>query len=177
MLQYLSESIIVIIIAYVFGIFLLWLLMPFYQTIFSTTTEIKTIFRLPYAVILPVAVLITATLSGAVPAIVLSGISPVKILTGHSIIKIRKNYLRNILTVFQFTISIILICCVIVVQRQIKFVKHKNPGFNEELLLRLDIPNINEKDAQKISVLVGEFRKSPYIKSLQCQPVCRDKYI
>jgi putative ABC transport system permease protein len=166
LIQYLSESVIVILLAFISGIFILWLLMPFYQTIFNTTTDIKILFRVPYIIILPVAILIIGILSGSVPAITLSGISPVKILSGHTILKVKKNYLRNILTVFQFTISIILICCVIVVQRQIKYVKHKNPGFNEELLIHLDIPNIRETDLQKTKVLLEEFRKSPYIKNL-----------
>jgi putative ABC transport system permease protein len=165
-LQYLSESIIVIFLAFVLGIFLVWLLIPFYQTIFNTTTDIKILFRFPYNIILPGTILLIGTISGAGPAIILSGISPVKILSGHAIIKVKRNYLRNILTIFQFTISIILIFCVIVVRQQINYVKHKNPGFNKEQLLRLDLPNILEKDIQKTKVLLEEFHKSPYIKSL-----------
>jgi putative ABC transport system permease protein len=165
-IQYLSESIIVIFLAFVLGIFLVWLLIPFYQTSFNTTTDIKILLLFPYNVILPGTILLIGIISGSGPAIILSGISPVKILSGYSIIKVKRNYLRNVLTIFQFTISIILIFCVIVVRQQIKYVKHKNPGFNEEQLLRLDLPNILEKDKQKTSVLLEEFRKSPNIKRL-----------
>jgi len=166
LIQYLSESVIVIMFAFISGFFLLWLLMPYYQTIFNTTTDIRTLFRFPYIIILAASVLLTGVISGSGPAIILSGVSPVKILSGHSILKVKKNYMRNLLTVFQFTISIILISSVIVVQRQIYYVKHKNPGFNDELLLRVDIPNILEKDIQKTKVLLEEFRKSPFIKNL-----------
>ncbi|MCX6255251.1 MAG: ABC transporter permease [Bacteroidia bacterium] len=166
LLQYLSESIIVIFLAFFSGIILVWLLIPFYQTIFNTTTDMKILFRFPYLILLPGIILIIGIISGSGPAVVLSGISPVRILSGYAIIKGKKNYLRNSLTIFQFTISIILIFCVIVVQRQIKYVKHKNPGFNEELLLRLDVPNIRESDIQKANVLLSEFRKSPFINSL-----------
>jgi len=164
--QYLSESIIVIFLAFILGIFLVWLLMPFYQTIFNTTTDIKILFHVPYVIILPGIILVIGIISGSWPAFILSRISPITILTGENILKGKNNFLRNSLTIFQFTISIILIFCVIIVQRQIKFVKHKNPGFNEELLLRLDLPNILENDMQKAKVLVSEFRKSPYTKSL-----------
>ena len=165
-LQYLSESIIVIFLAFVLGIFLVWLLIPYYQTIFNTVMDIKILFRFPFNVILPGTILLIGTISGAGPAIALSGISPVKILSGHSIIRVKRNILRNILTIFQFTISIILIFCVIVVRQQIKYVTNKNPGFNEELLLRLDMPNILERDIQKAKLLLEELRKSPYIKNL-----------
>jgi putative ABC transport system permease protein len=166
LIQYLSESVIVILLAFISGFFLLWLLMPLYQTIFNTTTDIKILFRLPYVIVLPASVLIIGVISGSGPAIILSGVSPVKILSGHSLLKVKQNYLRNILTVFQFTISIILITCVIVVQRQIYYVKHKNPGFNEELLLRVDMPNIQEKDVKKTKLLLDEFHKSPFIKNM-----------
>lgn len=164
--QYLSESVILISLAFVSGIFLLWLLMPFYQTIFNTTTDIKILFRFPFSILLAGTVLVIGTISGSGPALILSAISPVKILSGYSIIKVKRNYLRNVLAVFQFTVSIVLIFCVIAVRQQLKYVKHKSPGFNEELLLRLDIPNILEKDMQKTKVLLEEFHKSPYIKNL-----------
>jgi|WetSurSiteA1Bulk_404760.scaffolds.fasta_scaffold01441_3 putative ABC transport system permease protein len=164
--QYLSESVLVIFIAFALGILLVWLLIPFYQSIFNTTTNINILFGLPYIIILPVMILIIGSLSGIGPAIVLSGITPARILSGSAIYRTGKHYLRNSLTVFQFIVSIVLIFCVITVQRQIKFVKHKNPGFNEELLLRLDIPNIPENDVRKATVLLNEFQKSSYIKSL-----------
>lgn len=164
--QYLSESVIVIFLAFVFGVFLVWLLMPLYQAVFHTTTDIKILFRFPNFIILTGVILLIGAISGSGPAIILSDISPTRILSGNSVIKGKRKYFRNALTVFQFTISIILISCVLVVQRQINYVKHKNPGFNEELLLRLDLPNISEKDAKKTSVLLEEFHKSPYIKNL-----------
>jgi putative ABC transport system permease protein len=164
--QFLLESVIVIFLAFIFGILLLWLLIPFYEKVFNTTTDIKILLRLPYLLLLPCSVLIIGLISGSGPAFVLSGISPVNILSGNTVLKKRRNFLRNFLTIFQFTISIILIFCVIIVQRQIKYVKHKNPGFNEELLLRLDLPELIENDVQKASVLTSEFRKSPFIKNL-----------
>jgi putative ABC transport system permease protein len=164
--QFLSESVIVIFLAFLLGILLVWLLIPFYQTIFNTTADINLLFGFPYLIILPGIILIIGLISGIVPAIVLSGISPIRILSGSAILPGKKNYLRNSLTIFQFMISIILIFCVIIVQRQIQYVKHKNPGFNKELLLRLDLPNIQENDKQKAMFLMDEFRKSPYIKNL-----------
>jgi|WetSurMetagenome_2_1015567.scaffolds.fasta_scaffold00160_4 putative ABC transport system permease protein len=165
-IQYLFESVIVIFLAFILGIILLWFLMPFYKIIFNTTTDIRILFNSPYGIVLPLTILFIGVLSGYGPAVALAGASPVKILSGKTILKIKKNFLRNSLTVFQFTISIILIFCVIVVQRQISYVKHKNPGFNEELLLRLDLPNISQTDWKKAGVLLEEFRKSPYVKSL-----------
>ena len=164
--HFLTESILVIFLASVFGIMLLWLLIPYYQTLFNSSISINILFQIPYIIILPAVILVIGLISGFGPSIVLARISPVKILTGSIFSPVKKNYLRNALIIFQFTISIILIFCVIVVQRQIQYVKHNNPGFNEEQLLRLDLPFIRQNDISKAMTLQSELRKSPYIKSL-----------
>ena len=164
--HFLSESVLVSLVAFALGIFLVWILLPVYNAIFSTTIDINYLFHLPNLSILICTILLIGLLSGSGPAIALSGINPVKVLSGSVIIQGKKNFLRNFLTVFQFTISIILIFCVIIVQRQIKYVKHKNPGFNEEQLVRLDIPAIQENEAPKFFALIEELRKSPYISNL-----------
>ncbi len=161
--QFLSESVIVIFLAFFLGILFVWMLIPFYQTIFNITTDINILFRFPWLIILPGSILIIGIISGIGPAVILSGISPVRILSGAIILRGEKNYFRNSLTIFQFMISIILIFCVIIVQRQTQYVKNSNPGFNEERLLRLDLPNIRENDKGKADVLLAELRKSPYI--------------
>jgi putative ABC transport system permease protein len=164
--HFLSESVLVSLVAFALGIFLAWILLPVYNAIFSTTIDINYLFHLPNLSILICTILLIGILSGSGPAIALSGINPVKVLSGSVIIQGKKNFLRNFLTVFQFTISIILIFCVIIVQKQIKYVKHKNPGFNEEQLVRLDIPAIQENEAPKFFALIEELRKSPYISNL-----------
>jgi putative ABC transport system permease protein len=164
--QFLTESILVIILAFILGNMLLSFMIPYYQTLFNSSISINALFKLPYIIILPVAVLLVGLISGAGPSIVLTRIAPVKILTGTAFYPEKKNYLRNALIVFQFTISIILIFCVIIVQRQIQYVKHSDPGFNEEQLLRLDFPTIRANDRSKAMTLLDELRKSPYIKNI-----------
>jgi len=164
--HFLTESILVISLASVLGIMLLWFLIPYYQTLFNSYISINILFQIPYIIILTAAILVTGLISGTGPSIVLTRISPVKILTGSTFSPAKKIFLRNALIVFQFTISIVLIFCVTIVQRQIQYVKHNNPGFNEEQLLRLDLPFIRENDIGKAMTLRGELRKSPFIKSL-----------
>src|ERR1035437_844524 len=51
-----------------------------------------------------------------------------------------KQPFRNMLTVFQFTISIALIACVLTLYKQISFAKHSDLGFHKELLIQLNLP-------------------------------------
>lgn len=164
--HFLMESLLVIFLAFVLGMLLLWFFIPFYQTLFRSAITINTLFSFPYLVILILIVLALGFLSGLGPSLVLTRISPIKILTSSVVSPVKRNYLRNALIIFQFTISIILIFCVIIVQKQIQYVKNNNPGFNEEQLLRLDLPFLRENDMSKTMTFLGELRKLPYIKSL-----------
>ena len=61
-----------------------------------------------------------------------------------------KKPFRNVLTVFQFTISIALLASVLTLYKQISFAKHSALGFNKELLLRLNLPlRFNNQEALK----------------------------
>ncbi len=164
--HFLSESVLVSFIAMILAILLVWLLLPFYSLVFNTTIDVNNLFLFPNYLILIISILFIGLISGIGPAIVLSGISPIKVLNGSIMPRKGKGYLRNSLTIFQFAISIILIFCVTIIQRQISYVKHKDPGFSEEQLLKLDVPAIQRNDIQKAMLLLKELRKSPYVKSL-----------
>jgi putative ABC transport system permease protein len=166
LMYYLTESLLVSVIAFVIGLYLVWIMIPFYNSVFDTTLNISYFLKLPYSILLAGSILIIGLISGSSPAIMLSGITPVRIMSGTIISHVRKQYFRNFLTIFQFTISIVLIFCVIVVLRQIKYVKHRDPGFNEEMLLRVDMPNIQQQDIQKAMTFLKECKKSPFIKKV-----------
>lgn len=163
--HYLCESVLVSMMAFILGIYLLSIMVPVYSSIFDTKLDLSYFLRIPYLSGLAGAILLIGAISGSIPAIILSGITPARVLAGAVTPHLKKQFYRDILTIFQFSISIILIFCVIMVERQVRFVKHRNPGFNEEQLVRLDLPNIQETDLNKALTLFSEYRKLPYIKS------------
>ena len=166
LLHFLVESVLVTFLAFFLGLILLWALLPVFKNVFNTSLDINLLFRFPNFLFLLGSILFIGFISGIGPSVVLSGVNPVRILSGSNIVSGKRNYLRNSLTVFQFATSIVLIFCVITVERQIQFVKHRNAGFEKEQLLRLDAPNIQRGDIQKATAMLDELRKSPYIKSI-----------
>ncbi len=166
LLYFLFESLYVTVFAFVIGVVMLAYLIPFYQSVFNTSLDLGMMFSFPGVFYLVGGVFLVGIVSGVGPALVLSGIKPVQVLNGNFITTGKRNILRNSLTIFQFTTSIVLIICVIIVQNQIQFVKHKELGFVKEQLLRLDMPNIHERDNSKVMVMLDELRKSPYIKDV-----------
>ncbi len=164
--HFLLESVLVTFIAMFLAVVFVWVFIPFFSAVFNTDIDTDPLFQFPNYLLGFSAIIIVGLISGIGPAIVLSRITPLKVLSGSVVPGGKTGYFRNSLTVFQFVISIVLIFCVTIIQRQISFVKHSDPGFQEEQLLRVDVPQIQQNDIQKAMVLLAEFRKSPYIKNL-----------
>ena len=74
-------------------------------------------------------------MSGIYPALFLSHFNPAIVLKGKFNRSIGELWARKGLVIFQFTISIILIVLVFVVQKQIAFIQSKNPGFDRNNII------------------------------------------
>ena len=84
-------------------------------------------------------ILITGILAGAYPALYLSSFRPVQVLKGEFRLGRFASAPRKILVVSQFTISIILIICTIVVYRQVEFAKNRPVGYTREGLMMIEM--------------------------------------
>jgi putative ABC transport system permease protein len=82
--------------------------------------------------------LLTGVLSGSYPALVLSEFNPIKVLKGDRSSMLGGSNLRRVLVVAQFTISAILVVGSIALYQQIRYISHRNLGFDKENILVID---------------------------------------
>ncbi|MBK7870037.1 MAG: ABC transporter permease [Saprospiraceae bacterium] len=144
--QFVGESILLTAGAMLLSLAAAKLLMPFFNQLAGREIPFQ-LFENPRMLIAFIALgVFVSLLAGSYPALVLSGFQPIKTLKGEFKIGTANLSFRKVLIVFQFAISISLIVCTIVIQRQLHFIQNKNLGY--EKAQRLVLPSdqfINEK--------------------------------
>ncbi len=133
--QFLTESMILSLIAFVLAILITWLLIPYFNELAGKTMSILVLLS-PARLFAAFALMIFVGLvAGSYPAFYLSAFKPVEVLKGKLATGFKTSWLRNGLVVFQFFISIALIIGTIVIYRQLSFIRSKDLGFDREQVL------------------------------------------
>ena len=144
-LQFLTESASLNLIALIISFAGVILLLPFFQRVMQSPLRVDLLLMLLLFVILLVAgtfftgFLAALNISRYDPAVVIKG----KIPAGSGWLSRLKNYL----VVFQFTISAILIIGTITIYRQVNFMQNHDLGFRPEGIVVLDGPRIFRADS------------------------------
>lgn len=137
--QFLSESVVLTIISLIISIVLLIILLPKFNTLAGKTFDISILYSPVVIISLLGIILIAGIFGGSYPAFFLSKFSPVTVLKGEITQGSAGSLFRKILVVIQFTISVAMIVCTMVVFRQLKYLKNKDQGFNQENVLTLQL--------------------------------------
>ena len=158
--QFLFESILLTLMALVLACGIVVSLIPAFR---SLTGADLSLVNFNFALIIPGLLffaLIIGALSGAYPAFYLSSFQPVTVLKGLMRKGIAKTAVRNVLVVFQFTVSIALITGTLFVRKQVDFMLQKDLGFEKDHVVVIE--NARALTNQ-IKAFKTELKKNPNV--------------
>ena len=143
--QFLGESLVVCLIAFVFSLWLCGLALPLFNKLAGKMVSAG-IFNQPvYIFTLLIIAIIIGLLAGIYPALVLSSFKPISSLKGRFSSSKRGLMLRRGLVIVQFTISISLIIGTAVVYSELNYMRSQDLGFSKDQTLVLDTRNDSHK--------------------------------
>ena len=153
--QFLSESFLVVIVAFIIALAATALFIPAFNTL--TEKSIQLPLSNPWFYLISILFLfITGMLSGIYPALYLSSFQPVKVLKGTMRLGKFASLPRKALVVLQFTVSVVLIIGTVVVYQQIKYAQSRPVGYNKESLVQINTGDpafLNNRLAVKTALL------------------------
>ncbi|MEM8907435.1 MAG: ABC transporter permease [Bacteroidota bacterium] len=146
MSQFLSESILVVLISFAIALVATQLLLPSFNELADKAIVID--WTNPWLWLSGIGLsLLTGSLAGAYPALYHSSFDPIKALKGTFRLGAAASIPRRVLVVVQFTVSIALIIGTILVYQQIQYAQNRPLGYNQDNLvsIRPQVDNIGEK--------------------------------
>lgn len=144
--QFLGESVFISLISLILAVGFTYTVLPYFGTIVERPIEFNLLLNTWLLPTLLLLVLVVGLLSGSYPALVMSGLKPIEVLKTKLNAKVSGFSLQRFLIVFQFTSSLVLVICSVVIYRQLNFMKEKELGFDKE-----DVVTIQVKDRALLS--------------------------
>ncbi|HEY4111171.1 ABC transporter permease [Puia sp.] len=143
-LQFITESLLISLLSLLITIGLVSLALPAFRDL--TDKSFPSPFASPLTwEIIGLTLLAATALNGVYPALLLSGFKPLNVLRGAAILKFKDVFLRKGLVVLQFTFSIILIIGTLIIQRQLSYIQHTDPGYNRSQVISVNMPFLRQK--------------------------------
>jgi putative ABC transport system permease protein len=161
MLQFLSESIVFTLISLAISLVLLVVLLPKFNELAGRMFSLHAIFS-PLVLFSAMGILIVVgIIGGGYPAFFLSRYSAITVLKGEVTQGTAGGLFRKALVIAQFTVSVVMIICTLVVSRQLQFMKNMDQGFDQTNVIALQL---NQELRRKYPLLKQALLENKEIK-------------
>ncbi|NML67980.1 FtsX-like permease family protein [Hymenobacter sp. RP-2-7] len=154
--QYLTESVVMALLALVVAVGLVQLVLPQFSALTGKPLALR--WEWPLVAASLALALGTGLLAGSYPAFYLSGFQPAAVLKGKLPTRAGDVWTRQGLVVLQFTLSVLFIVAVVVVNAQLAFVQRQPLGYDKAHVLRFDTGG---KAARQQAAFLAEVKKLP----------------
>lgn len=135
--QFLMESVLLIVVAWIIALLLMKIALPLFNQLLQMQLSVNWWQAIAF---MGSILFITLLLAGLYPAFVLSSFKPIKVLKGNWKHSSTGLLLRKSITFVQFAIAAGLILGTTVIYQQLRFIEHKDLGYNKNNLLNIYLP-------------------------------------
>ena len=136
--QFLTESLLVVILAYLLSVVMLILLKGAFNGL--SDKDISLPFDKPIFWMVSISfILFTGLMAGTYPAFYLSSFEPVKVLKGVWRHGRFASMPRKVLVVVQFTVSVVLIIGTVIVYKQVHYARNRPVGYDRQALISVSL--------------------------------------
>src|SRR6056297_2011273 len=133
--QFVSESLVLTFLAFLLGMLLVETFMDDFANLVRQPIDVTYIRKSPLIFIYIGLAIFVGVISSWYPAFYMSRFKPVRIFQQIDFAGKREDRLRKVLVIFQFSITIILMIALNVMNNQIDYMKNKNLGFNRKTVV------------------------------------------
>ncbi|MBX2917580.1 MAG: ABC transporter permease [Cyclobacteriaceae bacterium] len=159
--QFITESVLTCTAAMVIAVAITVGVFPVFNELTGKALDVSLLMTPTVITGLIVLALLVGIISGSYPAFYLSAFQPVSVLKGAGLSGKRSSF-RNVLVVFQFAASILLIASTLIVFRQLQYIQHKDIGYERNQVVT--IYNI-DKLGNRAEALKTSLRQVPGIEN------------
>jgi putative ABC transport system permease protein len=152
--QFIGEAMVLTCFSFIASLSLLWFILPVFGRLLNIDIGLSFFLRSSIWLETLGIVLIVGIAAGIYPALILSSFKPVRILKGITFEAGRTGSrpfrIRDILVVTQFTISVVLICVMLFIHQQVRYIKTMDTGFARNNIIEAWVPDKASVVKQKL---------------------------
>ncbi|TVQ89871.1 MAG: FtsX-like permease family protein [Bacteroidetes bacterium] len=160
-LQFIGESVLIAIFAFILSLMLNELLIGQFSSLLGDTLRLDYWYHPGMLLMVILLALVTGIVAGMYPALYLSGFQPIVVLKGLTKNTVASRFIRKVLVIFQFTISIFLITSVFLLNRQVSYMQNKDLGFDRENIV--SVRGLTQTIRNAYPALKAELLQNPAI--------------
>ncbi|WP_405412511.1 ABC transporter permease [Maribacter sp. Asnod1-A12] len=164
LIRFYIETGLVTLISLVIGVLLTLTALPIFNSVTGQELNSDLLLNFEFFIGLYVLWLVVTLISGSYPALYLSKFKPSIVLKSSTVNSKGNIFIRKGLVVFQFAASVVLIVGVLMILKQMEFIRNQKLGFNAENVVAISINGL--KGSEKKDALVSELKGISNVSSV-----------
>lgn len=138
-LQFLSESVTMTCLALFLSILIVMLVLPAFNNLVERPLSFNPLSNPQLVFGLVFVTAFVGLFAGSYPALSVSDYKPVTVLNGDFSRSFKGRALRNVLVLFQFSITIVLIICTLAIKEQLILIKNVDVGYSKKQIVTMNV--------------------------------------